>query len=115
MNEYSKELCHWALGKKAKDHKYIAREDGKQKGKYIYFYDISKWKDWKKRAVEATKKAASSFTSNWKEGAGMIKSSAKEYGNLWRQGAGTKTKQEKRMEFRYDKAIGPKQYNVGPT
>lgn len=42
MNEYSKELCHWALGKKAKDHKYIAREDGKQKGKYIYFYDIYK-------------------------------------------------------------------------
>lgn len=115
MNEYSKELCHWALGKKAKDHKYIAREDGKQKGKYIYFYDISKWKDWKNKAVEATKNAASSFTSSWKEGAGMIKSSAKEYGNLWRQGAGIKTKQEKRMEPKYDKAIGPKQYTVGPT
>lgn len=115
MNEYSKELCHWALGKKAKDHKYIAREDGKQKGKYIYFYDISKWKDWKNKAVEATKKAASNFTSNWKEGAGMIKSSAKEYGNLWRQGAGIKTKQEKRMEPRYDKAIGPSIKSIGPT
>ena len=115
MNEYSKELCHWAFGKKAKDHKYIAREDGKQKGKYIYFYDISKWKDWKNKAVEATKKAASGFASNWKEGAGMLKSSAKEYGKLWRQGAGIKTKQEKRMEPKYDKPAGPKQYTVGPT
>ena len=86
MNEYSKELCHWALGKKAKDHKYIAREDGKQKGKYIYFYDISKWKDWKNKAVEATKKAASNFTSNWKEGAGMLKSSAKEYSKVYKEG-----------------------------
>lgn len=115
MNEYSKELCHWAFGKKAKDHKYIAREDGKQKGKYIYFYDISKWKDWKNKAVEATKKTASNFTSNWKEGAGMIKSSAKEYGNLWRQGAGVKTKQEKRMEPKYGRQIGPSNKNVGPT
>lgn len=96
MNEHSKELCHWALGKKAKDHKYIAREDGKEKGKYIYFYDISKWRDWKNKAVEATKKAASNFTSNWKEGAGMIKSSAKEYGNLWRQGTGIAQKLPKK-------------------
>ena len=115
MNEYSKELCHWALGKKAKDHKYVAREDGKKKGQYLYFYDISKWKNWKDKVATATKKAASNFASDWKSGAGMIKTSAKEYGKLWKQGVGLKTKEEKRMEPRYDKPIGPRTNSVGPT
>ena len=115
MNEYSKELCHWALGKKAKDHKYVAREDGKKKGQYLYFYDISKWKNWKDKVATATKKVASNFASDWKSGAGMIKTSAKEYGKLWKQGVGLKTKEEKRMEPRYDKPIGPRTDSVGPT
>lgn len=115
MNEYSKELCHWAIGEKIKGHKYIAREKGKKLGSYVYFYDKDKWQTWKNNAAAGVKKAASNYAKDWKSGAGMIKSSAKEYANLWRFGAGVKTKQEKRMEKRYDKPIGPSNKNVGPT
>lgn len=115
MNENTKELCHWAIGEKIKNHKYIAREKGKKLGSYVYFYDKDKWQAWKNKAATGVKNAVSNYVSNWKSGANAIGSSAKEYAKLWKDGAGIKTAQEKRMQQRYEKPIGPSNKNVGPT
>lgn len=62
MNNYSKELCHWAFGEKKKNHKYIDRIRDAANKTWRYIYELPK----------KSQKVAKNFSDSWKDGAETI-------------------------------------------
>ena len=71
MNDYSKELCHWAFGEKKKNHKYIDRIRDTLHDTWKYIYED------KKNAAAKNRQAVKNFADNWRDGADAIKSKVK--------------------------------------
>ena len=71
MNDYSKELCHWAFGEKKKNHKYIDRIRDTLHDTWKYIYED------KKNAAAKNKQAVKNFADNWRDGAETIKNKVK--------------------------------------
>lgn len=69
INQYSRELCHAGikLGAERKNHKYLARVEYKP-GKYLYFYDLTAYKQWKNRAANKIKSGLNSVSNTAKSG-----------------------------------------------
>lgn len=71
MNNYSKELCHWAFGEKKKNHKYIDRIRDTLHDTWKYIYED------KKNVAAKNRQAGKNFADNWRDGADAIKSKVK--------------------------------------
>lgn len=71
MNEYSKELCHWAFGEKKKNHKYIDRIRDAANKTWRYIYENAS------KSAEKNRQAVKNFEDNWRDGADSIKSKVK--------------------------------------
>lgn len=71
MNEYSKELCHWAFGEKKKNHKYIDRIRDAANKTWRYIYENAS------KSSEKNRQAVKNFEDNWRDGADSIKSKVK--------------------------------------
>lgn len=99
MNNYSKELCHWAFGEKKKNHKYIDRIRDAANKTWRYIYELPK----------KSQKVAKNFSDSWKDGAETI---GKRVSDSFNKAKNTTINAAKK---KYDEYRGKKFYNVRLT
>lgn len=79
MNERSQDLCHWGIekGGEREGHKYVARVETKP-GKYLYFYDLTKYNAWKNGARNKVQDVGNKVRNKAKEVSSKARVAAKD-------------------------------------